>query len=76
MAGTLRVKYRKSASGYSQRQKYTIRSLGLRRLGQTVEVPDNGAVRGMIHAVKHLVEVEETLDGAAGETKPAAAATD
>ena len=39
---TLRVTYKKSAIGYSQRQKDTIRSLGLRKLGQTVTVPDNG----------------------------------
>ena len=38
----------------------TVRSLGLKRLGQTVEVPDNGAIRGMIHHVQHLVAVEET----------------
>jgi large subunit ribosomal protein L30 len=56
---TLRVTYSKSAIGYSQRQKDTIRSLGLRRLGQTVELPDNGAIRGMVRHVRHLVTVEE-----------------
>ena len=45
---TIKVTYKKSAIGYSQRQKDTIRSLGLRKLGQTVEVPDNGAIRGMV----------------------------
>ena len=59
MASTLRVTYKKSAIGYSQRQKDTIRSLGLRKLGQTVEVPDNGAIRGMVQHVRHLVTVEE-----------------
>jgi large subunit ribosomal protein L30 len=59
MATTLRVTYKKSAIGYSQRQKDTIRSLGLKRLGQTVELPDNQAIRGMVHHVRHLVVVEE-----------------
>ena len=55
----LRITYKKSAIGYSQRQKDTIRSLGLRKLGQTVELPDNGAIRGMVRHVQHLVVVEE-----------------
>jgi large subunit ribosomal protein L30 len=65
MATTLRITYKKSAIGYSQRQKDTIRSLGLRKLGQTVELPDNGAIRGMVRHVQHLVVVEE--DAAAGQ---------
>ena len=59
MAATLRVTYKKSSIGYSQRQKDTIRSLGLKRLGQTVELPDNLAIRGMVRHVQHLVVVEE-----------------
>ena len=62
---TLRVTYKKSAIGYSQRQKDTIRSLGLRKLGQTVEVPDNGAIRGMVQHVRHLVVVEENAEAGA-----------
>jgi len=57
--GTLRVTYRKSAIGYRQSQKDTIRKLGLRRLNQTVEHPDTPAIRGMIDKVRHLVDVEE-----------------
>lgn len=56
---SLRITYRKSAIGYRQRQKDTVRKLGLRRLNQTVEQPDTPTVRGMIDAVRHLVEVEE-----------------
>jgi large subunit ribosomal protein L30 len=63
MAATLRVTYKKSSIGYSQRQKDTIRSLGFKKLGQTVEVPDNGAIRGMIQHVRHLVSVEEPTEG-------------
>ena len=55
MPETLRIKYKKSAIGYSQRQKDTIRSLGFKRLGQTVEIPDNPAMRGMVRHVQHLV---------------------
>jgi large subunit ribosomal protein L30 len=41
------------------RQKETLRALGLRRMHQTVEKPDNPAIRGMIHKVDFLVKVEE-----------------
>jgi large subunit ribosomal protein L30 len=54
----LQVTWVKSAIGYSKDQKNTIRALGLRKLGQTVELPDNPAVRGMLAAVSHLVAVE------------------
>ena len=63
--GTLNVTYKKSSIGYSQRQKDTIRSLGLRKLGQTVSLPDNGAIRGMVQHVRHLVVVEESADAGA-----------
>ena len=55
----LRVTWRKSAIGYSQEQKDTIRALGLRRLGHSVEHGDSRAIRGMIGKVRHLVEVAE-----------------
>ena len=55
----LRVRYVKSASGYPESQKGTIRALGFRRLGEVVEVEDSEAVRGMLRKVEHLVEVEE-----------------
>jgi large subunit ribosomal protein L30 len=57
--GKLRIKWVKSSIGYSQSQKSTIRSLGLRRLGDVVEQPNNRAIRGMVGKVAHLVEVEE-----------------
>ena len=48
-------------SGINQRedQKRTIRALGLRKLGQTVEHEDNRTIRGMILKVRHLVAVRE-----------------
>ncbi|MGX6446502.1 50S ribosomal protein L30 [Patulibacter sp. S7RM1-6] len=49
----------KSAIGSNQAQRDTLRSLGLRRIGHTVEVQDSPQARGMLHAVRHLVRVEE-----------------
>lgn len=51
----------KSSNGSNPRQRDTLRSLGLRRIGQTVERPDSPQVRGMVHAVQHLVKVEEEV---------------
>jgi large subunit ribosomal protein L30 len=56
---TLRVTWIKSSIGYPKRQKGTIRALGLRRLGQSVEHKDTPVIRGMINNVDHLVEVQE-----------------
>ena len=56
---TLVITLVKSPIGYSQRQKDTVRSLGLRKMNQTVERPDSPQLRGMINAVQHLVHVEE-----------------
>lgn len=53
------ITWRKSAIGYRQDQKDTIRKLGLRRLHQSVSHPDSPALRGMIAKVSHLVEVAE-----------------
>jgi large subunit ribosomal protein L30 len=55
----LRITLVKSPIGYSQRQKGTVRALGLRRMNQTVVQEDNPVIRGMIFKVSHLVEVEE-----------------
>jgi len=55
----LRIKWVRSAIGYSERQKATIRALGLRRLGDEVEKDDHPSIRGMVAKVGHLVEVEE-----------------
>jgi len=55
----VKVTWIKSAIGYSARQKNTVRALGLRRLGQTVEHKDTPVLRGMINKVSHLVKLEE-----------------
>jgi large subunit ribosomal protein L30 len=53
------ITYRKSAIGYRQSQKDTLRKLGLKRLNQTVTHEDTPAIRGMIGKVSHLVAVSE-----------------
>ena len=55
----LRITLVRSPLGNTQRHKDTVRSLGLRRLNQTVEVNDSPNIRGMIAKVAHLVKVEE-----------------
>ena len=57
----LRIKWVKSAIGYSRDQKDTIRALGFRKLQQTVEHEDQPAIRGMVRKVIHLVKVEEVV---------------
>ena len=49
----------KSANGTNGRQRDTLRSLGLRGIGKSVEREDTPQLRGMVHAVRHLVAVEE-----------------
>jgi large subunit ribosomal protein L30 len=56
---TLTITQVKSANGTNQRQKDTLRTLGLRKIGQTVERPDSPQLRGLVHTVRHLLTVEE-----------------
>jgi len=60
MPKTIQVTLVKSPIGFNKRQKATVKALGLTKLHQTVEKADNEAVRGMINAVSHLVEVKST----------------
>lgn len=55
----LRITLVKSPIGYNSRQKATVKSLGLRRMRQSVLIGDAPQIRGMIAKVSHLVEVEE-----------------
>jgi large subunit ribosomal protein L30 len=55
----LTVIQRRSSNGSNKRQLDTLRSLGLRRIGHTVQVDDCPQARGMLHAVRHLVEVQD-----------------
>jgi len=55
--GTIRVKWVVSSIGCTDDMRQTIRGLGLRRLHQVVERQDTPETRGMVHKVRHLVEV-------------------
>lgn len=62
MAGRVRVTQRRSVIGRPQRQRQTLRALGIHRMHDSVIHDDTPQIRGMIFQVKHLVEVER-LDG-------------
>jgi large subunit ribosomal protein L30 len=57
--GTIKVTLVRSTIGRPKTQGATVRSLGLRKLHQTVELPDTDSVRGMVTKVRHLVDVQE-----------------
>ncbi len=59
MAAKLRVTQVKSTISHVARNRATIRALGLKGIGDTVEVTDNPATRGMVRQVRFLVRVEE-----------------
>jgi len=55
----LNIKLVRSIIGTLPKQRKTVQALGLSKVGQIVEKPDNAQVRGMIERVKHLVEIVE-----------------
>ena len=55
----MKVTQVKSRNGADKRQLDTLRSLGLRRIGHTVEVKDTPQSRGMLHRVRHLVRIDD-----------------
>jgi len=57
--GTVKVTLVKSPVGFNRNQGIVLRGLGLRRIRHTVEVKDTVQTRGMLHKVRHLVEVTE-----------------
>jgi large subunit ribosomal protein L30 len=57
------ITQRKSSNGASRTQRETLRSLGLRRIGQKVEHEDTPQVRGMVRTVVHLVDMAGDRDG-------------
>ena len=56
---TFKIKWVVSFIGCTRDMRQTIRGLGFRRMQQVVERPDTPAIRGMVHKVRHLVEVVE-----------------
>ena len=59
MADMLKITLRRSVIGEKPKTRATVESLGLRKINSSVERPDSSSVRGMVHSVKHLLEVEE-----------------
>ena len=56
---TVKVTLLKSPIGFNEKQGRVVESMGLRKLHHSVELADTPEVRGMIHKVRHLVEVSE-----------------
>jgi large subunit ribosomal protein L30 len=59
MAKQLQITLKRSLIGRPEIQRITVKTLGLRKLHQTVTHNDNAAIRGMVNQVSHLVEVKE-----------------
>jgi large subunit ribosomal protein L30 len=57
--GTVKVTLTKSPTGFNRNQGTVVKSLGLRHIRHTVELKDTPATRGMIHKVRHLVDVSD-----------------
>jgi large subunit ribosomal protein L30 len=55
----LKITLKKSPIGYSERQKQTVKALGLGKMNSSAVQPDNPQIRGMVRKVSHLVEVEQ-----------------
>lgn len=68
----LRIKLVKSPIGHTRKNRATVLALGLRKVNQTVDHADHPSIRGMIHKVKNLLQVEE-IEGDAPAAKPAPA---
>ena len=56
---SLKIKLKRSTIGCKENQIATVRSLGLKKIGQTVIQPDNPFTRGKVAKISHLVEVTE-----------------
>jgi large subunit ribosomal protein L30 len=63
----LKVQQKKSTIGCTKSQRDTVRSLGLKRIGDVVVKEDRPEIRGMVHTVRHLVTVSE-VDGEVEES--------
>jgi large subunit ribosomal protein L30 len=57
--GTIKIQYYKSTIGYSKKQKQMVRSLGITKLNQTVERPDDASMRGIVAKIPHILRIVE-----------------
>ena len=64
----LKIKWVRSQIGFERDQRRTVKALGLRRLHQTVEHEDTPTIRGMVHKVRHLLEISLEEAGLHGAT--------
>lgn len=55
----LKITLVKSINGVKKNQIATVKALGLKKIGSSVEQADNPQIRGMVKVVNHLVKVEE-----------------
>ena len=55
----LKITQVKSRIGYKKKAKATLDAMGIKKLNQTVELPDNPAIRGMIKKIEYLIRVED-----------------
>ena len=58
----LQITLVRSLIGRPENQRTTVKTLGLRKINQSVTHADNAAIRGMVNHVSHLVKVEEIQD--------------
>ena len=59
MSGMLKITLVKSMIGRPEKHRKVLRGMGLTKINRTVELEDTPSIRGMVHAVSHLVKVEE-----------------
>ena len=55
----LKITQVKSRIGYKKKAKATLDAMGIKKMNQTVELPDNPAIRGMIKKIEYLIKVED-----------------
>ncbi len=62
MSEMLKITLVKSMIGRPEKHRKVLRGMGLTKINRTVELKDTPSIRGMVHAVSHLVKVEEKID--------------
>lgn len=55
--GTIKIQYYRSSIGYSKKQKAIVKSLGITKLNQMVERPDNASMRGIVAKIPHILRI-------------------
>ena len=58
-SGTIKIQYYRSMIGYSKKQKQIVKSLGITKLNQMVERPDNASMRGIVAKIPHILRIVE-----------------